>query len=408
MHHLEQVALKLKRQSSSCGKIRAKLYDVIVVGAGVVGNYVADKLAELSYRVMIIEEHSKIGEPTQCTGIIGKECFDRFPIPDSIVLRQASSAKFFAPSGKCLRVARDGVQAYTIDRAEVDRFLAEHAQEKGAQYLLDSKVKDFLELDKLIRVEVDHRGKLLYFDGKAVVIASGFDPRFTERLGLGKIGDYITGAQAEVSANGIDEVEVYFGQEIAPGFFAWLVPTHQGRALVGLFSRRSPTLYLNKLIDSLYHHGKIASPCGKPNYGRIPLRTLPRTYKKRMIVVGDAAGQVKPTTGGGIYYGLLCGEIAVNTLSQALSSDDFSEKLFAQYERRWRKRLSRELQIGYLARRLYERLTDSQINVIFDIVQATGIHESLLRSPDFSFDWHAKLILEGLKHMVIRAAIGRQ
>ncbi|MBA7636669.1 hypothetical protein ES703_44290 [subsurface metagenome] len=152
-------------------------------------------------------------------------------------------------------------------------------------------------------------------------------------------------------------------------------------------------------MSSLFLRGKIASPDADITYGGIPLRPLPQTYMKRLLVVGDAAGQVKPTTGGGIYYGLLCAEIAVDTLHQAFSTNKPSPKLFASYEKRWKQRIGRELRIGYLARRLYERLSNRHIDQIFDIVESRGIHEALLKSPALSFDWHSGVILTGLRHL---------
>ena len=222
---------------------------------------------------------------------------------------------------------------------------------------------------------------------------------------MGRFDDFVNGAQAEVETLGIDEVEVYFGREIAPGFFGWLVPTSPRTARVGLLSRNSPGLYLRKLLTSLLAQSKIVSSEAKLSYGGIPLKPLARTCSERLIVVGDAAGQVKPTSGGGIYYGLLCADIAANVLHQALEDDDLSAKSLAKYERGWRRRLGRELKIGYWARRLFERLSDKQIDRIFDIVKANGIDEALLKAKDLSFDWHSKAILRLLGHTVVSKAI---
>ena len=99
-----------------------------------------------------------------------------------------------------------------------------------------------------------------------------------------------------------------------------MVPTASGRARVGLLSRRNPGLYLSKLLASLLAQGKLASSEAEPSYGGIPLKPLPRIYGERLLVARDAAGQVKPTTGGGIYFGLLCADMAADTLHQALQS----------------------------------------------------------------------------------------
>jgi digeranylgeranylglycerophospholipid reductase len=228
-----------------------------------------------------------------------------------------------------------------------------------------------------------------------------------QRLGLGKISDFVLGAQAEVEVEDLKEVEVYFGQEIAPGFFGWLVPTSDGKALAGLLSRRSPGSYLKNLIASLLAQGKIASNETRIVYGGIPLSPLPKTYRERVVVVGDAAGQVKPTTGGGVYYGLLCADIAADVIHDALKEDNFSAKRLARYEKGWKAKLSRELEIGYWARKTYEKLGDRQIENIFDIIQANNVHESILQSPDFSFDWHGNSILRALKDEPLARMFGR-
>jgi len=222
---------------------------------------------------------------------------------------------------------------------------------------------------------------------------------------LGQFGDFVLGAQAEVEVKECEEVELYFGKEIAPGFFAWLVPTSPGKSLAGLLSRSNPDLHLRNFLSSLTAQGKITSPAVRISYGGIPLTPLPRTCGERVLAVGDAAGQVKPTTGGGIYYGLLCAEIAANTIHEAIASDDLSAKMLGRYEKAWKKTLGRELKVDYYARKLYEKLSDRQIEQMFNIIQSNGIHKSLLSSPDFSFDWHSDLILGAFRHKALRKAI---
>ncbi len=372
------------------------MYDTIIVGAGLTGSYIAYSLASLGYKVAVFEEHERIGEPVQCAGIIGAECLERFLLFEGTVLAEVSSARLFSPSRNEIRVVRDNVQAYIIDRAAFDRALAEKAKGQGAHYLIGSRVRDVTVCNNSVRIETESQQA---FETKTVVIASGFGSKIPQRLGLGKVNDFVRGAQAEVNIDGRCEIEVYFDQAMAPGFFAWFVPTAEQKALVGLFSRRNPGGHLRDLLSSLFQQGKIASPEAKITYGGIPLKPLHKTYGERVIVVGDAAGQVKPTTGGGVYYGLLCAEMAADTLNQALATDSCSEKLFSGYQKAWQEKIGWELKIGYLARRFYGRLTNRQIDYLFHITKSKGIHETLLQSPELSFDWHGKAILKGLKHL---------
>ncbi len=379
------------------------MYDVVIVGAGPAGSYVAYKLAMTGYRVVVLERKERLGESVCCTGIIGQECVNLFKVDNSVILRQANSARLFSPSGREIRVWREETQGYIIDRAAFNMAMAGRAQGSGAEYVLNSFVTNIEVEDDRVKIEATRQGERFNFESRAVVIATGFGSRLTENLG--KVGDFIMGAQAEVETIGVDEVEVYFGGEIAPGFFAWLVPTSPGKAWAGLLSRHSPGLYLKKLMSSLLVQGKIVSSEVELSYDGVPLKPLTRTYGNRMLVVGEAAGQVKPTTGGGIYYGLLGADIAADTLQPALETNALSARSLAKYERRWKAKLGRELRIGYWARKFYERLSDRQIDRIFGIIKSSGIDEVLLKADDLSFDRHSEVVLRLMGHKAMSKAI---
>jgi digeranylgeranylglycerophospholipid reductase len=381
------------------------LYDVIVIGGGPVGSYVAFKLAEMGHGVAVLERHKQPGEQVCCTGIISQKCITAFAIDENVILRQANSAKLFSPSGTLIRLWREQTQAGIVDRAAFDVAIAGKAQSKGAEYLPNSLTSDIQVEDDRVRVEAVRQSKKLNLEARAAVVATGSGSKLVERLGLGRVGDFVTGAQAEVETDGIDEVEVYLGRDIAPGSFAWLVPTSPPKALVGLLSRHSPQLYLKRLISSLQAQGKIARDKAEPCYRGISLKPLPRTYGERLLVVGDAAGQVKPTTGGGIYYGLLCADIAADTLHQALKDDNLSARTLANYQRRWRKKLGRELEISYYARKLYERLSDKQVDRMFNLIKSHGIDQALLQTEDLAFDWHGEAVMRLMGHKIVANAL---
>ena len=378
-------------------------YDVIVVGGGPVGSYVAYKLAGMGYGVVVLEQKPRLGERVCCTGIISQECVSSFAIDGDVILRRVNSARLFSPSGGLLRLWRQEPQACIVDRADFDVAMVRRARNKGAEYILNSQARGIEVNDDRVRVEATYGEERSSFEARAVVIATGFGSKLTTNLG--KVSDFVIGAQAEVEINGIDEVEVYFGQEIAPGFFAWLVPTLPQRAVVGLLSRHNPGLYLRKFMLSLEAQGKIVPAEVELGYRGIPLKPLAKTYSPRLVVVGSAAGQVKPTTGGGIYYGLLCADIAANNLHRALKTNILSANSLAGYDREWRKKLTQELRTDYWARKFYERLNDKQVNRIFDIIKSSGIHETLAKAEDLSFDWHGKALLRLLGHTVISKAI---
>ncbi|MDP2729488.1 MAG: NAD(P)/FAD-dependent oxidoreductase [Dehalococcoidales bacterium] len=372
-----------------------KMYDVAIIGAGPSGSWLASRLAERGHQVVVLEQKKGWGEPICCTGIVSQECVEHYAIEDSVIFRRANSARVFSPSGKLLRLWRPEPQACILDRPALNLSLARRAQEKGAEYRLNTPVRGIEVEDNAVSIKTgDGEGQVEAVKARAAVIATGFGSKLVEGLGLGKFGDAVAGAQAEVATNGVDEVEVYLGQQIAPAFFAWLVPTLPQRAIVGLLSRRRPGFYLKNLISSLKAQGKITSVETGLSYGGIPLRPPARSYSDRVVVVGTAAGQVKPTTGGGVYYGLLCADIAADNLGQALKNDALSARNLANYEKEWRERLGWELRIGYWARKFYERLSDGQVDRIFDIIKNNGIDEALLKSDDLTFDSHGKAVLK--------------
>jgi geranylgeranyl reductase family protein len=380
------------------------MIDVIVVGSGPAGSRTAYMLARLGWGVTVLEKNGAVGNKSCCTGIIGQECVRNFDIDESVILRKVKSARLFSPTGKMLYITRDEDQASILDRTAFDQAMARRAQNAGAQYVFSSAVHD---------IRVTREGVELYCEKKegplnarSVVIASGCGTRLTEKMEFGKVADFVAGVQAEVVTKGPDEVEVYFGRKVAPGFFAWLVPTSAGNARVGLLSRDTPDKYLKRLLDSLASEGKIAAGEWKPSHGAIPLRPLRKTFGERILVVGDAAGQVKPTTGGGIYYGMLCADIAATELNRALHRDDLSARSLSRYDREWRRKLGRELMVGYGARRLFERLSDQQIDRLFSVVEKHGIDASLLKSSDVSFDWHSQAIMSLLRRAVVARIFG--
>ena len=375
--------------------------DVLVIGGGPTGSQVAGRLAGLGYSVAVVEQKTGLAEPVCCTGIISQECASAFGIEESVIYRRVNCACIFSPSGKQICLQRPEPQACIVNRSAFNVALARRAQSAGAEYVLGGQVRGIEVGHDRVKVEMTGPESPRFLEARTVVVATGFASKLGEKLGLGGYRDFVMGAQAEVATVGVEEVEVYLGQEVAPGFFAWLVPTSPNRALAGLLSRRNPGLYLKRFLAFLLDKGKITSAVVQPRYGGIPLKPLARTCGDRLLVVGTAAGQVKPTTGGGIYFGLLCADAAADTLHQALQSGNLFSRGLASYERRWKRKLGQDLRVGYWARQFYERLSDSQIDRIFDIMQSNGIVEVLLQDENISFDWHGRAVLQVVGHRAL-------
>jgi len=363
-----------------------------VIGGGPAGSRTAFRLAAAGHKVLVLEKKTCLGEPVCCTGIISPECIHAFQISGSVILRSLNSARIFSPGGRSLHVQRPQTQACVVDRGAFDRTLAEQAIQAGAEFLLDFTVEN-LHLDNdSIRIDGLFRKEKFSVAARSVVIAGGFGNKSPAYPGKFQISDFTIGVQAEVTVDSIDEVEVYFSNRFAPDFFAWLVPTSPGKALAGLMSRRNTGTCLKLYLDFLKEHGKIKAMEKKPEYRPIPLRPLPRVSGRRFLVAGSAAGQVKPLTGGGIYYGMLCADLAAETLHAALEKDDLSGRSLSTYSKNYRSRLGKEVSTSYWGRQIYEHFNDQNIDKLFEIAQSNGIVASLLESDEVTFDWHGQTV----------------
>jgi digeranylgeranylglycerophospholipid reductase len=377
--------------------LSGQLYDVIIVGAGPAGSYIAYELASSGHHVAVFEEKTEPGLNACCTGIISTECFQSLDLSTDVILAKVNSAKFFSPSGRCLRFQTERVQAYVVNRLLLDKVLASKAQSQGAQYFFSSPVIDIIPAKDIIQAATLRFGAREIFSARAVVLANGFKPKLPQKLGLGKIKNFLVGAQAEIEAENVDEFEVYFSQEIAPGAFAWLVPTSTNRAYVGLLATSQAELHLQNFLNNLFDQSRITSREVVIEQKAIPIGNLAHSYGDRVLVIGDAAGQVKPTTGGGIYFGHLGAQIAAEVLNEALISDNLTAGQLSRYQKQWKVKMGKELSRGYWARWAYAKLSDRQIDGIFNILNSGGMAEALLNSGNFSFDWHSRLILAILR-----------
>ena len=382
------------------------MYDVIIIGAGITGSYTAGELSRLGYQVGVLEKQPQPGLKTSCTGIISHECMETLQVDRSLIQYEARSARIFAPSGKYFRVEREDAQAYVLDRPGLDRLVAHKAQQKGVEFHFATPVTAIRRENQFMEVEVTApNAEKVLFRARCVIIACGAAGSLTQSAGLGRIREFAHGAQAQVECTDVAEVEIFSGSAIAPGFFAWLVPAGGTQGKAGLLCQGNPRPYLTALLNRLLKQHRITSIASDISYGSIPLKPLARTYADRLLVIGDAAGQVKPTSGGGIYFGILCARQAVLTLDECLKKDDLSSDRLLLYQKSWHKILKRELRIDYWAHRFYQGLDDKQIEHIFNIIVKHGIHESLLTSPDITFDWHSLVILDAIRHRSLQRSL---
>ncbi len=397
--------------------------DVIVIGAGPAGSYAAYCLAVRGYDVLVLEEHPVVGNPTNCSGLIGVEAFANHDLPKRSILRSFDSARFIAPSGAEALVSADRTVAYVVDRGDFDRSVAEQAEAAGAEYRLGTKCVGISPVDGGIEVEIQGTNGTRHLRARAGIVAAGVNYTLLRGLGISRPERFIGAAQTEVRMSAVQGVEVYLGREVSPGSFGWAIPVGDERVRLGVCNGAQARQYLQKLVQNPMVLPRLREENLKIQIKPIPISPAKRSYLDRVLLVGDAAGQVKPTTGGGIYYGILCAELAARTLDEAFTIGDLSARRIVQYEDRWRREIGVELRIGAHFRRLGAWLSDAQIDQLIrsyrdpelrDLVERTAAFErhstfilSLLRSGIFwGTFWGAlksKLLRSGVKGLPVTA-----
>lgn len=368
------------------------------------------ELSRRGFGVAVLDWRANVGDKL-CTGIIGKECANLWPPAPEHIHGGASSATVVSPYGKRYRIERPSAQAYIVDRVAYVNSVAERAQLAGAEYILNSRVTDIRITGSNVIVTARAEEALNRYVCRIIILASGFGSPLLRMVGFksdpggGDPGsDYLVGCQVNAIAPNLTETEVYLGSAAAVKSFAWLVPLSDSQALAGMAPRHRLNGQMTDFLSRLRSEDRISEVAERPRTWGIPIRPLSPSYADRTLVAGDAAGLVKPTTGGGIYYAFLSGRIAADAAQTAIDSGKYAAKDLRGYESAWKRVFGRELRIGSYARMLFETLSDDQIERLLDeFLSEEAIADYI--GEDVAFDWHSNVILKALRHINIRRAL---
>lgn len=377
--------------------------DIVVVGGGPCGSFSALAAAKLGAEVLVCEEHREIGVPTHCSGHVSLRGLERLELrlPQEIIENEIKGAFFYSPTGEEFGVRCSSPVSLVVNREAFDKHLSDLAMKAGVQYLLESRAESFL-LDSgfITGVKVRRRGVKETLGAHVVIDAEGCSSLLLKRAGLQTLDRsmVVNAVQAEVncvSEVGVDTVEVYLGRRFAPGFYAWIIPKRDSSAKVGLATRRgNPRAYLRRFMRE---HPIASKKLSKSKITKLSLHPIslggpiPKTYSNGLLIVGDAASQVKPTTGGGIVFGLLCSKTAGEIAYQGVKNHNYSENFLSRYQSWWKEAVGFDMTVMRQARKLLNHLTDEKIDKIIRLCAKMRVDKSLEEVRDL--DSQGKLLI---------------
>ena len=363
-------------------------YDVVIAGGSISGLLTAREVAKKGYSVLVLEEGFEVGTPDHCGGLVSKIALNELEINPSEKIYDCAinNASIFSPSGKMLEINSKNQQIISVDRRQLDKQAAYQAQKYGAKIIVNSSYKE--------KTKEGVSTSIGDIDCKILVDCRGIGALVNDnRNGI------LLSAQYEVYADWIvsGRVEVYFDQIKYPGFFAWIIPSGNGIGKVGVAGKDINT---SKTIEEfLKHKGKYSTirKIFSPIWINGPIKNF---VSKDIVIVGDAAGQSKPTTAGGIYSCGMGGIMAGNAIAKYLETNDNSQ--LVQYQESWYSKFGKEFEKQQLARKVLQKIDNKTVDKIFDMITPEILSE-ISNKDDFDFHTASIIKLLGVRKSLLAA-----
>ncbi len=353
-------------------------YDVLVIGAGPAGSIAARTAAEKGLDVLLIEKRQEIGDPVRCAEGVSKEHLKKHvEIDKRWICADLKASHIYAPDGTRIEMAEEisgGEVGYVLERKVFDRALAEHAAKAGAEVRVKTRATGLIIEDDFVKgARLMHLGKEYDVHAKVVIGADGIESKVGRWAGIDtslKPSDIETCTQYLVTGVNIDQdhCDFYVGNEIAPGGYLWIFPKGEGKANIGIgllgsrtgkFKPR-PVDYLNRFLEKKFPDARIIEMV----FGGVPVSgSIEKTSANGLMLIGDAARQADPITGGGILNAMDAGKLAGEAAYAAISAGDVSlQKLEEGYEKRWRETIGHEIDMSLVVKNCFINLSDEDLN----------------------------------------------
>lgn len=368
-------------------------YDVIVVGGGPIGCATARDIAAAGFRVLVVEEHPQIGAPLRCAGLVSSRTLQLSGVSPGVIRHKLTGARVHAPGGDVLDLFGGRVYGLAIDRVAFDRDLAAQAAAAGAEIRCSVRAVSLELVPGGVRVKLRQRGSkddIKDVTCRLLVGADGYRSLVARRLGALPKGEKIPLYAAEVELPGSKRqfVDIFLGNQVAPGWFGWVMPTGEGTARIGIGAPRRPHEYFRQLVEQFpdVFQGMRIMQCAS---GYVPVCFQDKSYGHHSLLVGDAAGHVKPISGGGLFFGLKCAQLCAVTAVEALFSNDFSEGFLSRYQKNWEQSIGQEIRCGLRHREVFLSLTDADMDHLIGFFNKPYWCKLILKHGDL--DYHSQL-----------------
>lgn len=363
------------------------IWDLVIVGGGPVGSFAGYLAGKNNIKTLIIEEHSKIGEPLHCLGKLSIHAFEEFPLPKESIRNSLKGGYFFFPNGNFIKLKKSKPDSYILDRSLFDKNMAELAGKNGCTLLLSAKAIGIEIENEATRLIIEEKNRRRKIEAKVIINAEGAKRQFAKRLGL-KPNPYLVSLQYEViGLELLDKecVEVYLGSNYSKGFFLWVSPYGNLTKIgVAVQPNENPKIFLDKFLNNLKKTRNSGIEIIKSYGGIIPiLGPYEEYYYPNILIVGDAAGYNKSTTGGGIYFGLQGAQIAIEQVKKYLEDNNINH--LKTFPKLTYKKFGKELKFTKIVRKFLNQLSDSDLNEIYKIINSEEIIRNIENFGDTAY-----------------------